>query len=186
MSKNNYFWNPETFLRENRKQVDLFLQIKGYELQERSIYLEAYDFFVKHPEEFDGATMTEDLYDVDNLELAAMLHDFLYLNDNAAGNFYYSWLADKLMRAEMKRMGKSSWNTGVRFVLLILKAPFFVPFTYFFKGRKMTDANKKRLVTRYQSLAKRKPKKWYQEFKGELIWTAVVLINIIGILKYIF
>lgn len=179
-SSNRFFYQSLHVLTENRKNVDLFLQLKGYELSERSIYLKAYDHMVQFPHDFNGASMTEDLPDIGSLELAAMLHDYLYINFKVSGSFKYSWWADKLLRLEMRRMGKSSWNTGTRMVLLILKAPFFVPFTYLFKNRRMNDYDKTKMEIVYSSLNLVEPKVWYREFKGELTWSLIIAIVTVG------
>lgn len=179
-SSNNFFRQDPFRLKEKRKNVDEYLVLKGYELSERAEYLKAYDHMTYFPEDFDGATMTEDLPDIDNLELAALLHDYLYIRFKASGSFKYSWIADKLMRLEMRRMGKSSWNTGVRFVLLLLKAPFFVPYTFLFKGRRMRPDDKEQIHRIFQTLQCREPKKWHQEYRGELTWTAIFILVLVG------
>lgn len=179
-SSNNYFRQAPAILQANRKKVDEYLILKGYEVDQREIYLSAYDYMTHCPEDFDGATMTEDLPDIENLELAAMLHDYLYVYYRAAGSFKYSWISDKLMRLEMRRMGKSSWNTGVRFVLLLLKAPFFVPYCNIFKNRIMNKVEEEKIKRIFYTLQYRQPKVWHKEFRGELTWTAIVLLVIIG------
>lgn len=177
-SHSDFFYKSPHVLSGIRRNVDSFLTLKGYESYQRSFYLVAFDYMRDNPQHFDGATMTEDLPDVEGLELAALLHDYIYVQHNASGSFKFSWMADKLMRSEMRRMGKSSWNTGARFVLLILKAPFFVPYTYFFKGRRMSDKNKFAVEHTYSSLTTEWPRPWYKEFKGELTWSVILLIVI--------
>lgn len=179
-SSNNYFRQDPFRLKENRKKVDEYLTLKGYELSQRDEYLKAYDHMTYFPEDFDGATMTEDLPDIENLELGAMLHDYLYIRFNGSGSFKYSWIADKLLRLEMRRMGKSSWNTGTRFVLLILKAPFFVPYTYLFKHRRMKRADKDNIQRIFEKLQYRKPEVWYKEYCAELTWTVIVVVVVVG------
>lgn len=179
-SSNNYFRQDPFILKENRKKVDEYLVLKGYELSERDFYIRAYDHFIYFPEDFDGATMTEDLPDIENLELAAMLHDYIYVKYKASGSFKYSWISDRLMRMEMRRMGKSSWNTGVRFVLLIFKAPFFVPYTYFFQGRKMVEADRIMINRIFNTLQQRMPRVWYKEFQGELTWAGIVILVLVS------
>ena len=128
----------------NRKKVKYYLEeIKGYSQSQANIYLAAYDYFRENPSHFDGATKTEDLYDLEGLELAAMLHDWLYIYLNASASYKYTWYADKLMRSEMRRMHKSSWNTGARFVLLLLKSIAGFPlYCRFIKKRKMSLQDK--------------------------------------------
>lgn len=179
-SSSTYFLQNPATLAENRKRVYTYLFWKGYSEEEIRIYQHAYDYFVNNPTHFDGATMTEDLFDIDSLELAAMLHDFMYIQFAASGSFKYTWLADKLMRTEMRRMNKSTWNTGVRFVLLILKSPFFVPYTYIFKNRRMTDFDRDIFEEVFKTLFKRSPHPWYKEFEGEMRWTLFFTLLIIG------
>lgn len=182
-SSNNFFRQDSFRLKELRKDVDAFLQLKRYELNQRDFYLRAYDHMSYFPEDFNGASMTEDLPDIDNLELAALGHDYLYIRHKVSGNFKYSWIADKLMRLEMKKMGKSSWNTGARFVLLLLKAPFFVPYTYIFKGRRMRSEDKAQVKLYFKILQCRPPKAWYKEYRGELTWTAIIISLIFFLLR---
>lgn len=181
-SSNNFFRSDLKILSENRKRVDLYLQLKNYDLSDRMIYLRAYDYFSANPDDFDGATMTEDLPDIDDLELAAMLHDYLYIFYQSSSSFRYTWLADKLIRSEMRRMNKSSWNTGARFVLLILKTPFFVPYTRLILGRKMSVLNKYTFNVIYRTLSKKEAGPWYQEFKGELLCSFVMIAVILGLI----
>ena len=183
-SSNRYFFQPDALLSENRRNLDLILQLKGYALQQRTIYLSAYDYFVIHPEQFDGATMTEDLPDIDSLELAAMLHDYLYIQLNAAGSFKYILKADLLLRSEMRKMKKSSWNAGARFILLMLKTPFFVPYAWLFKKRKMTDLDKTKFDVIYLQIKDPSPDPWFKTFKGEISWMLILLSYIFLIINF--
>lgn len=180
-SSSGYFYEPLPILLENKKRVDLYLQLKDYNATQRDIYDRAYKYFITNPAQFDGATMTEDLFDIDSLELAAMLHDWLYIKFNASGSFKYIWLADKLIRSEMRRMNKSSWNTGTRFVLLLIKTPFYVPYSWLFKSRRMTPEQKEEFNRIYSKLQYRTPKAWHKEFAGELTVTAVIIAVILAI-----
>jgi len=89
------------------------------------------------------------------------------------------WLSDKLIRSEMRRRGKSSWNTGYRFVALVLKTPFFLPYCYLIKKRRMNLDQKLKFNTIFKSLY-REEKVWYKEFRGEITWFAFFIIFIIG------
>ncbi|MBO2546085.1 hypothetical protein J0871_16840 [Salegentibacter sp. BDJ18] len=178
-SRNNYFQKPAITHKLNRGKIKYYLeQIKGYSQTQANIYLAAYDYFVRNPEQFDGATKTEDLYDLEGLELAAMLHDWLYIYLNASASYKYTWYADKLMRSEMRRMHKSSWNTGARFVLLLLKSIAGFPmYCRFIKKRKMSLQDKMDFEKIYAILRHQYFKKpWHKEFKGELTWCAIFLI----------
>lgn len=180
-SYSTYFLQDPFKLQENRKKVDDLLFLKGYEVDQREIYLKAYDYFTYNGREFDGATMTEDLNDIEGLDLDAMLHDYLYIEYNVAGNYSFIWKADKLMRSEMKRRGKSTINAGLRFVLLLLKTLIGYPaFSFLFRGRRMTAEDKTAVDRIFTTLCTRKPKVWHQEFKGEIRWTLFFVILIVG------
>lgn len=121
-SKNNYFQQDYNKLILNWSIVTSYLITQGYSMEEISIYKVAYFFFIEHPLSFDGATMTEDLCDVFNLDLDAMLHDFFYVKFSVSASYYYTQIADILFFKETLRKGKSSWNAGFRRFLLKLKS----------------------------------------------------------------
>lgn len=181
-SYSGYFLQGKEILAEERKRIDLYLQLKGYDLSQRAIYLRAFDYFSMFPEEFDGATMTEDLCDLPGIDLDAMLHDWLYIAYNVAGNYYYIWLADKLIRAEMRKKGKSTINGGLRFVLLTVKTLLLYPAaSYLFRGRRMTRELKVEVASIYRTLATGIPKPWHKEYRGEIGWS----LTIVSLLTYI-
>ena len=64
----------------NRKRNDLirYLEIKELEFL-TAYFLEAYDYFIKHPNQYDGASFIKDLEDLPELSLSAMRHDFDYI-----------------------------------------------------------------------------------------------------------
>lgn len=121
-SSNDYFKQNFNKLHLNWRIVDMYLITQQYVPEEIGVYKKAYFFFVNNPSLYDGATMTEDLHDVFNLDLDAMLHDYFYIHYNVAGSYKYTQIADKLFTEETLRKGKSSWNVGVRVVLLKLKS----------------------------------------------------------------
>ena len=159
--------------------MDAMLQIWGYEPIERFHYQDAFDYFVKHPEAYDGASMTEDLYDIPGLDIDAMLHDYLYVGLNCSASLKYMWLSDKLIRSEMRRRGKSSWNTGYRFVALVIKTPLFLPYCYIIKKRRMNRKQEEKFQQIFRNLY-RDEKVWHKEFRGEITWFAFFIIFIIG------
>lgn len=176
-----YFFQSEEILREERKLLDLYLQCKKYDIDQRAIYLRAFDYFCMFPWEYDGATMTEDLCDLEGLDLDAMLHDWLYIAFSASGNYKYIWKADKLMRKEMRRKGKSTINGGLRFVLLCLKTLIGYPaYSYLFKGRHMTAHDKEEVSNIYKTLSKKPVRSWYKEYAGEMQWTAAIILVAAG------
>ena len=191
-SKSNFFHQPGktdderiAFLSEKRKDVDSLLLIWGYELSQRHIYLDAFDYFAKYPKDYNGASMTEDLGDIPGLDLDAMLHDYLYVVLMACVSWKYQILADKLFRSEMRRREKSSWNRGYRFIMLMIKTPFWIAICWVLKGRRITDKHKKAMDGIFRAFHFQE-KKWYLEFKRELIWTAIFLVMITSTIFTIF
>ena len=179
-SSSSYFHQDNETLATGRRNLVKYLGIKGYERDEITLYKKAYDYFVANPAEYDGATMTEDLCDLPGLDLDAMLHDWIYIVYNASGNYRYIWMADKLMREEMKRKGKSTINAGLRFVLLALKTLLFYPaYSYLFKKRRMSLDDKSAFEWIYRILINKNPERWYKEYRGELTWVSIIILTLI-------
>ena len=183
-SSSNFFHEQYNMIVEGKKYMDTMLQMWQYETSERSIYEKAFDYFVHHPEHYDGASMTEDLYDIPGLDLDAMLHDYLYVSLNASASLKYMWLSDKLIRSEMQRKGKSSWNTGYRFVALVLKTPFFLPYCYLVKKRRCSLVDQLEMDKIFRALYSRAPKVWYKEFAGEITWTLIIVVSLFKFLLF--
>lgn len=113
------------FTKATRKKVVQYLILKSIET---TVYLDAFDYFTKYPQRFDGATFVKDLIDVEGIDLAAMKHDFLYLTD----------LKNKLKHditygKDMVSLGKGNayWY---RVVLLFITTPLY-PFFKFIKNK---------------------------------------------------
>jgi hypothetical protein len=142
-SSNNFFKQPEKVLMKKRNSVMILLDSKDYTEAQIDIYLSAYDYFVENPNDYDGATVVNELIDVygvlgfDGLDLDAMLHDFHYLVYKAGTNLKYKTMADKIFREGIKRKGKSKWSSWTRYVGLRIVS---IPFTIFAKHKhgKMT------------------------------------------------
>ncbi|MUP44886.1 hypothetical protein E0K83_03890 [Gramella sp. BOM4] len=190
-STNDFFEQDDNLIFQAKRDMDVILQLWGYELSERGPYVQAFDYFVRNPKHFNGASMTEELCDIPWLDLDAMLHDFLYRGLNASANLKMMWRADKLLRQEMRRRGKSSWNTGYRFAMLTLKTPFFLFWAYVIKGRRLTENQKRDLNIIFALLEKEDSRKWHEKYRGEITWTLVILTIIFGyvyrtdLLKYL-
>ena len=92
-----------------------------------SDYLNAFDYFIGHPTEFDGATIVKDLVDIGELDLDAMVHDYDYIH-GANRNFVKKWKADIKYIKNMERNGK-----GIRIfrlLLLTIIGIVFVPYCF--------------------------------------------------------
>lgn len=132
-SKSNFFTQDHDFLKKAR--YDLQIQLRNYGRNEMDISfaLEAFDYFVINPEEYDGATIVRDLFDLRytnpkvKLSSASLVHDYEYIigaNRNFIKNFksnvrYIKWLISN---------GKPF--LPLRFVGLTIISVFFVPYSY--------------------------------------------------------
>jgi len=131
-SKNNFFFQSPIILNAKRKDVEDLLFIKGYNEKQIDIYLQAFDYFVLKPKDFDGATLVNELIDVygsyghDGLDLDAMLHDWHYVYFRAGTSKKYKKLSDIIFKEGIKRKGKSKWSSWTRFFGLSLITPIFV------------------------------------------------------------
>jgi len=96
MSTNDFFQRDYDELYRDRQQLSKLLKIRCFSLNYISAILEAYDFFVINKNDFDGATLLQDLYDYKNLDLKALVHDYIYLKFNCASSYTYKKKADNL------------------------------------------------------------------------------------------
>ena len=126
-SKDDTFKKSKNDLDSLRINVEAILYLKGRKSYEVSEYLKAFDYFVEHPTEFDGATIVKDLVDICELDLDAMVHDYDYIH-GANRNFIKKWKADIKYIKNMERNGK-----GIRIfrlLLLTIIGIVFVPYCF--------------------------------------------------------
>ena len=124
--RNRFFLQNSTVLAEKRKEVIEYLRIKGIDNKR---YLQAYDYFATHNEEFDGATIVKDLDDLPDLPLAAMVHDWRYVHILLKYNGW-RWLKIKVRfdweyGKNLEALGKGAWVPYVRAVGLIISTPLY-------------------------------------------------------------
>ena len=126
-SKDNTFNKTKNDLNNLRINVETILYLKGRKSHEISEYLKAFDYFVEHPTEFDGATIVKDLEDIKGLDLDAMVHDYDYIH-GANRNFIKKWKADLKYIKNMEKNGKGI--RVFRLFLLTLIGIIFVPYCF--------------------------------------------------------
>lgn len=154
-STNDYFQKDKHTLIINWGVVNDYLITQEYAIQEIGVYKKAYDYFIDYPQNFDGATMTEDLKDVFNLDLDAMLHDFFYIKYNVSSSYKYTQIADDIFYVETIRKGKSSWNAGARRMLLRLKSILgFSLYSKYIVKRVITEENITEFISDVSTLKK--------------------------------
>jgi len=133
-SESKFFQQEAEVLKLLRSKVILILDVKGYSEKEIEVYLKAFDYFCLNCNDFDGATIVKDLQDLPKLDLDAMLHDYQYLIQNIAANFYTKWYADWLYAKGQERKGKGQYSSFSRFVGLCVIGLFFVPYACWKRG----------------------------------------------------
>ena len=126
-SRDYTFYNDKETLEKYRKYLKVLLYIKGRDIKDIQEYLNAYNYFITHPSEFDGATIVKDLVDFGELDLDAMVHDYDYLH-GANRNFVKKWKADIKYIKNMERNGKGI--RGFRLLLLTIIGIVFVPYCF--------------------------------------------------------
>ena len=126
-SRDYTFYNDKETLEKYRKYLKVLLYIKGRDIKDIQEYLNAYNYFITHPSEFDGATIVKDLVDFGELDLDAMVHDYEYLH-GANRNFIKKWNADIKYIKNMERNGKGI--RVFRLLLLTIIGIIFVPYCF--------------------------------------------------------
>ena len=123
----NYFKQSHTTLVAKRQELVDLLLIKG--LKEGN-YFKAFDYFVEHPDRYDGATGVKDLTDMKGLSLASMVHDWQYLHILTK---YKGWKWFKIKTRfdweygqNLEALGKGIWTPYLRAIGLVIITPFYI------------------------------------------------------------
>lgn len=150
-SKSSYFHKSIPELRVCRYDVKLYLELKGYDREQIAVYIRAFDYFILEPNDFDGATLVNDLCDIPYLDIDAMLHDYHYIYCGVASSISFKWKADKLYAKGNERKGKSLYAAYSRFIGLSLSGIGFILFARLKRGR-MTKEQKEKFLQDYNIL----------------------------------
>jgi len=140
-SKSDFFHSDEDILIKTRNFMIYFLKMHKTKKGVINLYLEAYEYFILNPNEFDGATLSKDIKVIPNLDIWAMLHDYLYIKYNIAVNWKLKYYGDVIYALEMERLGISYGTTWGRFILLVLSQIIFTPYQLL-KGKRMDSEQK--------------------------------------------
>lgn len=151
-SKSIFFKQRPNALLAKRYDVFSLLTMKGYNRRQIDIYLNAYDYFVNNPNDFDGATFVKDLIDVRGLDLDAMLHDYQYLKYNVASNIKIKFLTDLLYAKGIEKKGKSQYAAYSRFFGLTALVGIPIMIYSLIKRGFTTDSQKKQFLKDYKIL----------------------------------
>lgn len=118
------------FLKEHKTSDDI---IKLYE--------DAFNYFIVNPDDFDGTTILKDVKIMPNLDIFAMIHDYMYIKFNVASNLKYKFICDKIFSLEIERCGLPWEISWVRFGLLTLSTLIYTPYRML-SGDNMSDEDK--------------------------------------------
>ena len=132
-SKNNVFKGQSKKSLELLKfDIDALLKIKDINID----FDEAFDYFCKNPNEFDGATIVKDLVDLPKLSIAAMVHDYQYLVKLSTRKGLW-WLSYKIIvdweyGQNLEKLGKGYFIPYLRAIILILTTPIYLIIKWIF------------------------------------------------------
>jgi len=140
-SKSDFFKSNEETLVSVKNFMIVFLNKHKTNKDVIKFYEEAFDYFVEYPDDFDGTTILKDIKVIPNLDIFAMIHDYMYIKFNVSVNLKYKFICDKIFSLEIERCGLPWEISWVRFGLLTLSTIVFTPFKYL-TGVRMDDKQK--------------------------------------------
>lgn len=97
-STNNFFTSntPEQLSIKRNELLCILKYKKRFNLSYIDGVIIAYDYFCINRTQFDGATLVPDLYDFYDIEISALVHDYIYLEFNVASHLPSKRRADRL------------------------------------------------------------------------------------------
>ena len=155
LGSTNYFFTQDAkTLNQYRIVVGRYLVIKDFTPEQIKYILDMYDMMVANPSAYDGATASQDLYDVGKLEIGAMYHDGLYAFFKAHTSRKYMKMADVVMREIMRKTNKAGIEYKWRmFRLWWLRGPYPL-YQRWIKRRRMNVYDKQYVRAVYTAFAK--------------------------------
>lgn len=155
-SSNNFFQENHDFeiIRHDLKYILEDIWMLDNNLID--FYLEAFDFFVKNPKKYDGATIVNDYFIIPGLDIWAMIHDYMYIKFNVAVNIKAKYYAD-LFYCQQMRYFKISWGSVwlVRFLGLTLSGLYFIPREKYYTKKTFSSNQKKEFYNKILPLIKK-------------------------------
>lgn len=124
-SKSNFFRQPKMALQYKRQL--LWSVLKDFEVQKQWPFIEAYDYFMENPTQFDGATIVKDVPTIRGLDAPAMLHDYQYIHIAfwTRKGFAQKIKSDWNYGCNMEQLGVLPIIAYTRAVLLIVSTPLY-------------------------------------------------------------
>lgn len=152
-SKSDYFNQDSAILKENREHLEEILR----DIWDRNenvikLYLDAYDYFTLNPKRFDGATIVKDVKIIKDLDIWAMIHDYMYIIYNVSVSWEYKYYSDLIYAKEMEIMGQAAIVSWGRFAGLIFFGHLlFTPYQLLI-GKRMSKKQRKDFYKLYKNL----------------------------------
>jgi hypothetical protein len=142
-STNSFFLKDKESL--DKHYLDLLYLLDVWEIPPatKKLYITAYLYFVEHPTSYDGATIVNDITLIPDLDIWAMVHDYLYITYNVAVDFRAKLTTD-LLYIKLMRTFKVSWGASwlVRFGGLLLTTLPFMFREYFITKKRYSIKNR--------------------------------------------
>lgn len=137
-SNSRFFYSSTEDLGKTKDIMVNFLINHNTKNSVIDVYIEAFDYFTNYPYKFDGATILKDVKVVPNLDIFAMLHDYIYVFFNTSVNIKDKTKSDFIYSKEMERCGLPTSVSWFRFSLLILTHFIFTPYELI-RGKRMSN-----------------------------------------------
>ena len=133
-SKNDFFYLPYSKLEVLKLDMLEALRLVDRSKEDIQEYLDAYNYFICNPSQFDGTTVMRDLFTIKGegykLSVDSLLHD--YESVTGANKSFVKWYYSAIKYYNnLLKNGKEAHVT--RLVLLLMVGVFFVPYNKFFK-----------------------------------------------------
>lgn len=75
-SKNDFFFQDESVIREKLEFIIKIWQDFGFDAYDEIKLRIAFDYFIKHPEQYNGTSIINDRWLIKNLEPESVIHDY--------------------------------------------------------------------------------------------------------------
>lgn len=146
MKSKDFFKQSALELVNKRRLLIKYLESQEYSQEKINIYLEAYNYFIYHPNKYDGATIVKDLHHIKGLDINAMLHDYQYINYKVASSFKYKYYSDYIYAKQMEKQGRGFY-AWIRLIGVTIGGLFYTPKSIIMRGFMSKEQKEKILLT---------------------------------------
>ena len=133
MKSKDFFKQSSYELTRKRQLLEYYFKSQEYSEAQKTIYYDAYNYFVNNPFDFDGATIVKDLHHIKGLDINAMLHDYQYIKYKVASSFKYKFLSDYIYAKQMEKQGRGFY-AWIRLIGVTIGGLFYIPKSILTRG----------------------------------------------------